>query len=102
MDGAAAFTSDLRRVDWAAGFKPTGIEKYDGKTNPESWLTVYGLAIHTAGGDSKAMANYLPVALMDSSDGFTGYPVVRLDLGRSFVNTSSPTLRAPSDALDPV
>jgi hypothetical protein len=39
MDGVAAFTSDLRRVDWPAGFKPTGIEKYDGTTNPESWLT---------------------------------------------------------------
>nr|BAB19768.1 putative gypsy-type retrotransposon RIRE2 [Oryza sativa Japonica Group] len=67
MDGVAAFTNDLRRVDWPAGFKPTGIEKYDGTTNPESWLTVYGLAIHAAGGDSKAMANYLPVALADSA-----------------------------------
>jgi Retrotransposon gag protein. len=54
-------------VDWPAGFKPTGIEKYDGTTNPESWLTVYGLAIRAAGGDSKAMANYLPVALADSA-----------------------------------
>nr|AAS07074.1 putative retrotransposon gag protein [Oryza sativa Japonica Group] len=67
VDGVAAFTNDLRQVDWPAGFKPTGIEKYDGTTNPESWLTVYGLAIRTAGGDSKAMANYLPVALADSA-----------------------------------
>nr|AAS79740.1 putative polyprotein [Oryza sativa Japonica Group] len=54
-------------VTTSAGFKPTGIEKYDGTTNPESWLTVYGLAIRAAGGDSKAMANYLPVALADSA-----------------------------------
>nr|CAH66736.1 H0404F02.12 [Oryza sativa] len=67
MDGVAAFTSDLRRVDWPTGFKPTRIKKYDGTTNPESWLTVYGLAIRAAGGDSKAMANYLPVALADSA-----------------------------------
>nr|AAT69666.1 putative polyprotein [Oryza sativa Japonica Group] len=67
VDGVAAFTSDLRRVDWPAGFKPTGIKKYDGTTNPESWLTVYGLAIRAAGGDSKAMTNYLPVALADSA-----------------------------------
>nr|AAV43881.1 putative polyprotein [Oryza sativa Japonica Group] len=67
VDGVAAFTSDLRRVDWPAGFKPTGIEKYEGTTNPESWLTAYGLAIRAAGGDSKAMANYLPVALADSA-----------------------------------
>nr|CAE01788.1 OSJNBa0039K24.7 [Oryza sativa Japonica Group] len=67
LDGVAAFTDDLRRVDWPAGFKPTRIEKYDGTTNPELWLTVYGLAIRAAGGDSKAMANYLPVALADSA-----------------------------------
>nr|ABA95369.1 retrotransposon protein, putative, Ty3-gypsy subclass [Oryza sativa Japonica Group] len=67
VDGVAAFTSDLRRVDWPAGFKTTRIEKYDGTTNLESWLTVYNLAIHAAGGDSKAMANYLPVALADSA-----------------------------------
>nr|ABF97268.1 retrotransposon protein, putative, Ty3-gypsy subclass [Oryza sativa Japonica Group] len=67
VDGVAAFTSDLRRVDWPAGFKPTGIEKYDGTTNPESRLTVYGLTIRAAGGDSKAMANYLHVALADSA-----------------------------------
>nr|AAM08651.1 Hypothetical protein with similarity to putative retroelement [Oryza sativa Japonica Group]AAM08888.1 Hypothetical protein with similarity to putative retroelement [Oryza sativa Japonica Group] len=60
----AAFTSDLRRVDWPAGFKPTRIEKYDGKTKPESWLTVYGLAICAVGGDSTAMANYLPLHML--------------------------------------
>jgi hypothetical protein len=54
-------------VDWPAGFKPTGIEKYDDKTNLESWLTVYGLAIRAEGGDNKAMANYLLVALADSA-----------------------------------
>lgn len=61
-EGVAAFTSDLRRVDLPAGFKPTSIEKYDGKTDPESWLTVYTLVIHTKGGGRKAMVNYLLVA----------------------------------------
>lgn len=64
-EGVPAFTNDLRRVNWPAGFKPTGIEKYDGKTGPESWLTIYTLAICAVGGDSKAMANYLLVALPD-------------------------------------
>nr|CAH66280.1 OSIGBa0116O04.2 [Oryza sativa] len=59
--------SQEQGVDWPAGFKPTRIEKYDGTTNPESWLTVYGLAIHAAGGDNKAMANYLLVALANSA-----------------------------------
>nr|AAV25276.1 hypothetical protein [Oryza sativa Japonica Group] len=65
--GIATFTRDLRRVDWPADFNPAGIEKYGGKTDPESWLTIYTLAIRAAGGDSKAMANYLPVALTDST-----------------------------------
>jgi hypothetical protein len=54
-------------VDWLAGFKPTGIEKYDGKIDPEPWLTVYGLTIRAVGEDSKAMPNYLLVALADSA-----------------------------------
>lgn len=60
-----AFTNDLCRVNWPAGFKLTGIEKYDSKTNPESWLTVYTLANRVVGGDSKAIVNYLTIALAD-------------------------------------
>nr|AAP51765.2 retrotransposon protein, putative, Ty3-gypsy subclass [Oryza sativa Japonica Group] len=77
VDGVAAFTNDLRRVDWPAGFKPTGIEKYDGTTNPESWLTVYGLAIRAAGGDSKAMAKYLPGTFECPGTQFDLYNVVQ-------------------------
>lgn len=66
-EGIPAFTGDLRRVNWPAGFKPTGIGKYDGKTDPESWLTVYTLVTRATGGHSKAMANYLPDALTDSA-----------------------------------
>lgn len=60
-----AFTNDLCRVNWPAGFKLTGIEKYDSKTDPESWLTVYTLANRIVGGDSKAIVNYLTIALAD-------------------------------------
>jgi hypothetical protein len=48
-------------------FKPSGIEKYDGSTNPAEWLEVYQLAIEAVGGDSYAMANYLPVCLSSSA-----------------------------------
>lgn len=54
-------------MNWPSGFKPTYIKKYDGKIDPESCLTVYTLVIRAAGGDSKGMANYLPVALTDSA-----------------------------------
>jgi hypothetical protein len=48
-------------------FKPSGIEKYDGPTNPTEWLKVYQLATEAAGGDSFVMANYLPVYLSSSA-----------------------------------
>ena len=53
-------------MDCLADFKPTGIEKYNGKTGPESCLTIYTLAIRATGEDIKAMVNYLHVALTDS------------------------------------
>jgi hypothetical protein len=42
----------LGRVHWLINFKPIGIVKYDGSTNPAEWLKVYQLAIKAAGGDS--------------------------------------------------
>jgi hypothetical protein len=48
-------------------FKPSGIEKYDGCTNPIEWLEVYQLAIEATGGDSYMMENYLPTCLSSSA-----------------------------------
>jgi hypothetical protein len=53
----------LKWVRWLVNFKPSGIDKYDGYTNPTEWLEVYQLTIEAAGGDSYIMANYLPVYL---------------------------------------
>jgi hypothetical protein len=61
----------LKRVRWPLNFKQSGIEKYDGSTNPAEWLEVYQLTIEASGGDSYVMANYLtvylPVCLSSSS-----------------------------------
>jgi hypothetical protein len=46
------FSHDLKRVPWPLNFKPSGIEKYDGSTNPPEWLKVYQLTIEDAGGNS--------------------------------------------------
>ncbi|XP_052151637.1 uncharacterized protein LOC127770010 [Oryza glaberrima] len=105
MDGVAAFTNDLHRVDWPAGFKPPGIEKYDDTTNPESWLTIYGLAIRAAGGDSKAMANYLPVALADSARSWLhGLPRGTIgswaELRDHFIANSQGTFERPGTHFD--
>jgi hypothetical protein len=48
-------------------FKPSGIDKYNGSTNPIEWLEVYQLAIEAVGGDSYVMANYLPICLSSSA-----------------------------------
>jgi hypothetical protein len=44
------FSHDLKRVCWPLNFKPSGIKKYDGSTNPIEWLEVYQLTINVAGG----------------------------------------------------
>ncbi|GJN20482.1 hypothetical protein PR202_gb07863 [Eleusine coracana subsp. coracana] len=58
-----AFTRELQTISWPVGFKPVGIEKYDGKTDPRDWLHVYSIAIRALGGDNFVMANYLHVCL---------------------------------------
>jgi hypothetical protein len=57
----------LKSVHWPLNFIPSGIEKYDGSTNPVEWLEVYQLAIEAVGGDAYVMANYLPVCLSSSA-----------------------------------
>jgi hypothetical protein len=54
-------------VRWPINFKSSGIEKYDGSTNPVELLEVYQLAIEADGGHSYIMANYLPVCLSSSA-----------------------------------
>jgi hypothetical protein len=62
-----AFSHDFKRVCWPLNFKPSGIDKFDGSTNPVEWLEVYQLAIKAIGGDSYVMANYLAVCLLSSA-----------------------------------
>ena len=104
-EGVLAFTSELRRVNWPTGFQPTGIDKYDGKTDPESWLTVYTLAIRAAGGDPKVMANYLPVALSNSArcwlSGLPRGPIGSWnELRTHFVANFQGTFERPGDQYD--
>jgi hypothetical protein len=55
--GVKAFSHDLKRVCWPLNFKPSGIKKYDGSTNPSKWLKVYQLTIEVVDGDSYIMTN---------------------------------------------
>jgi hypothetical protein len=65
--GVKAFSHDLKRVRWPLNFKSSGIEKYDGFTNPVEWLEVYQLTNEATGGDLYVMATYLPVCFSSSA-----------------------------------
>ena len=61
--GCPAFTRELRQVHWPStkNFKPDVPEKYDGKTHPSEFLSIYTIAVQAAGGrDDKILAKLLP------------------------------------------
>jgi len=61
--GLRQFSSHLRQVVWPRNFKLEKLKKYDGKENPENWITLYEIAVRSAAGDEHVMANYFPVVL---------------------------------------
>ena len=63
LDGFSAFSRRLRAIQWPATFKPTGIEKYDGESDPMTWLRTYSISVRAACGDNDIMAAYFPVMM---------------------------------------
>ena len=64
--GCLAFTRELRQFQWPTHrtFKPDVGEKYNGKTHPSEFLSIYTIAMQAAGArDDKVIANYFPLAL---------------------------------------
>src|SRR3954470_16545790 len=64
--GCPAFTRELRQVQWPStkNFKLDVPEKYDGKSHPSEFLSIYTIAVQAAGGrDDKILANYFPLVL---------------------------------------
>src|SRR4051812_38342196 len=49
--GCPAFTRELRQVQWPStkNFKPDVPEKYDGKSHPSEFLSIYTIAVQAAG-----------------------------------------------------
>ena len=62
-DDFAAFSTRIRAIRWPTGFKPTGIEKYDGVSDAKLWIRTYSTAIRAAGGTIDTMAAYFPVMM---------------------------------------
>jgi hypothetical protein len=59
--GLKQFTPYLRQVVWPKNFKLEKLRRYEGKENPENWITLYEINVRSASGDEHVMANYLPV-----------------------------------------
>jgi hypothetical protein len=57
------FTDRLRAVIWPRNFKLHDLNTYDGKVNPEQWITLYEIVVRAAHGDEDVMTNYLPVVI---------------------------------------
>lgn len=103
-----AFTPKLWQFRWPTTrtFKLEVPEKYDGKTHPSEFLSVYTIAMQTAGArDHKVLANYFPLVLkhnvtswlmhlpMDSISSWS-------DLCHEFVGAFTRDHIAPSQASD--
>ena len=63
LDGFSAFSCQLRAIQCPATFKPTGIKKYDGESDPKTWLCTYSIAVRAARGDNDIMATYFPIMM---------------------------------------
>jgi hypothetical protein len=68
IPGLRPFTDRLRAVIWPRTFKLHDLDTYDGKANPEQWITLYEIAIRAAHGAEDVMANYLPMIINQSAN----------------------------------
>jgi hypothetical protein len=64
--GLHPFSNRLCDVRWHKNIKIHKVDTYDGRTNPEQWLTLYEIAVRAVGGSEDIMANYLPVVVNQS------------------------------------
>jgi hypothetical protein len=61
-DRFLALSSVFDNVEFPKDFKPTNIQKYNGKQDPAQWLHLYSTAVSVAGGDTNTKV-YFPMAL---------------------------------------
>jgi hypothetical protein len=44
------------------------LDTYDGKANPEQWITLYEITVRAMPDDKDVMANYLPLVINQSTN----------------------------------
>ena len=62
-DRFQALSKAFDNIEYPKDFKPTNIQKYDGKQDPAQWLHLYSTAVSVAGGDTNTKVLYFPMAL---------------------------------------
>ena len=62
-DRFPALSRVFDNIEYPKDFKPTNIQKYDGKQDPAQWLRLYSTAVSVAGGDTNTKDLYFPMAL---------------------------------------
>jgi hypothetical protein len=81
------------------------LDTYDGKTNPEQWITLYEIIIRVAHGDEDEMANYLPMVINQSTNQWLlslrgGSIDTWAQLRRAFIDNYVATCQQPSNKYD--
>jgi hypothetical protein len=66
--GLWPFTDWLHAIVWPRNFKLHDLDTYDGKANPEQWITLYKITVQVAHVDEDVMANYLRVVINQSAN----------------------------------
>jgi hypothetical protein len=99
-----ALAPRLRSVAYADNFKPN-IQKYDGHSDPNIWLSTYYVAVKAAGGSFNHMVAYFPLVMGDTLSLWlnnlpTGSITSWADLSQAFTSNFQATYNRPGNAFN--
>jgi hypothetical protein len=94
----------LQSVAYPDNFKPN-IQKYDGHSNPNIWLSTYYVAVKAAGGNFDHMAAYFPLVMGDTpllwlNNLPAGSITSWADLSQAFTSNFQVTYNHPGNAFN--
>jgi hypothetical protein len=99
-----ALAPRLRSVTYPDNFKPN-IQKYDGQSDPNIWLSTYYVVVKAAGGNFDNMAAYYPLVMGDApSLWLNNLPVGSItlwaDLSQACTSNFQATYNHPGNAFN--
>jgi hypothetical protein len=99
-----ALAPRLRSVAYPDNFKPN-IQKYDGRSDPNIWLSTYYVAVKAAGNNFDHMAAYFPLMMGDASSLWlnnlpAGSGTSWADLSQAFMSNFQETYNCPDNAFN--